>query len=109
MTDFSHAKRFIDMVLDNAERLREAGVTELDFGELRVKLSPLEAKKAPLVDFVIPDKTNLVENALLSEADPLMDPDTYGESGKVPGFYNERRQGPASNDRTRVSDGERSD
>lgn len=63
----------LQLVVNNAARLRADGVTSLTIGDVSISLAPTEP--APLSVEAKSEPTN-----------PADDPDTYGMTGKVPGF-----------------------
>ena len=72
----------LDLVVEKAKALREAGVIELEIPHvLRIELDP-HADAQPTAP-----ARGVVEIDLFDNSDPLNDPTTYGRSdGRVPGF-----------------------
>lgn len=62
---------------EHAPALRRAGVRSFSIGGLEAELTPLEPDAGPRA----PESP--------SYGDPLSDPETYGASGRVPGFTRE--------------------
>lgn len=74
--------RWIEFVLEHAERLRAAGVARIEFDGCNVDLRPAPA---PAADPVEPSATPK------EYSDPLDDPHTFGLRGRVPAFLRVER------------------
>lgn len=92
--------QWLDLLIEKAPLLREAGVLEIDLEGCAVTLAPVEPDLSHLM--VAPTTNN--EASMAQHMDALDDPDTY-PNGQVAGYYDQRRQGPGSNDDPRTLDG----
>lgn len=68
-------RAWLDLVIEKAPALRDAGVTCVHFDKVMIELA---ASDAPARVAATP------ESEVVDEIDPLLDPATYG--GRVPGF-----------------------
>lgn len=66
----------LDLVIGKAKGLRKAGVLELVFDGVTLKLAPHEEQDDPVA--LTPEAGD--------EIDPMNDPRTYGLRGRLPGF-----------------------
>lgn len=96
-----NAEELLDLLIAKGPALREAGFTEVKTSDLSFSLAPIKPELD--LDALIPVK-GPDERAMEQEMDALMDPMTYNSEGSVPGYYEQRRQGPASNDNPRTLD-----
>lgn len=76
-------KAFADklaLLTEHAPGLRRAGVRSLTVGDVTVTLAPPDVEPGPRGEAYV-------------STDPLSDPDTYGFSGRIPGFTREDLNG----------------
>jgi hypothetical protein len=90
--------KWLDLLIKKAPALREAGILTVSLGDCAATFAPVAAKPEAWIPEAPKEESNMAKFM-----DALDDPDTFdGES--THGFYDSRRQGPASNDGMRVLD-----
>ena len=89
---------WLDLLIEKAPALREAGVLEIELDGCTVSLAPVAKEQEQWVPMPTTE-----EHSMGKHMDALDDPDTFDGKG-TQGFYGARRQGPGSNDGMRVLD-----